>query len=158
MKFTECFERAAEIIAETKQFPGQSVPGLWTLNEHHHVPAVLISIIIANALASAAKDCDETFDFLLDRYMKIMADQPMEVRGAPDQIARSLLLRAAEINRDLTATAHRRLCDAARDALDLLHSNPSAQDVCARLRRALSDSRCHDEVSAHQGKVAPPAS
>lgn len=147
--YARCFEKAAETIDKTEQFPGQIMAGVWNLYEGPWVPPVIIGVIIANAVAAAAKECEVPFDFIMARYDRLMADQPVEVKGTPDRIAKAQLLRAAAVDR---AYAHRSgedaqisLEDAAAAAISFLSTVAGAEAVSADLSRALESSRrSHD--------------
>lgn len=147
--YAKCFDNAVVAIDEREHFPGQIIPGVWNINTKGLVPAVIIGVIIADALSSAAKVCDVPFDFILARYERLMQHVPIEVKGSPDQIARTQILKAAIAER---ANAQRdglvaqiSLEEAVIDAMKYLVSLPEAKVFTDALRTALDASRrSHD--------------
>lgn len=146
--YARCFDEAVASIDRTTQFPGQVIPGMWALNAEKMMPAVIIGVIIADAVSIAAKACDLPFDFVMARYERLMQDQSIEVKGSPDQIARNQLLKAALLERQ---NAHRTgeeaqitLEDAAARALTVLEGLPKTfliDSVISDLTTALNASR-----------------
>lgn len=143
--YAKCFDNAVAAIDRRDQFPGQIMPGLWDLNSKGLVPAVIIGVIIADALSEASKACNIPFDFLLARYERLMQGTPLEIVGSPDKIARRQLVKAAALDR---LHAHRSgeqaqisLEAAAEATLTYLDGLPGAEAFAVSLRNALESSR-----------------
>lgn len=150
MEYARAFDSAVRAIENTSQFPGQIIPGMWSLNEGKMVPAVLISVIIADALGAASRSSSIPFDFLMARYAKVMEGQPIEIKGSPDQIAKAQLRKAAALIRAETGIppgdAQISLEAAADVALAYLETLVGADKIITILRGALETSR-----STHDG-------
>lgn len=147
--YAKCFDAAVDAIDKTILFPTQLIPGVWNLNTKGMVPAIIIGVIIADALSVACRDCGIPFDFAMARYERLMTGEAIDIKGSPDQIARTQLLKAAALVRlhahQSGEVAQIGLEDAAEIALKYLAKLPSATAFAETLRVAIETSRkTHD--------------
>ncbi|USN14188.1 hypothetical protein PAPPERLAPAPP_05150 [Brevundimonas phage vB_BpoS-Papperlapapp] len=99
-EFARILDEAAEHIARQPIHPGQSLPGLWNLDDDSHEPARLIGVIVASALAQVCKTGDCDLQEALASYAAVSHNIPLVAKGGPDVIAAQNLRDAARTLRE----------------------------------------------------------
>ncbi|UTC29466.1 hypothetical protein BAMBUS_03840 [Brevundimonas phage vB_BpoS-Bambus] len=99
-EFSRILDEAAEYIARQPIHPGQTMPGLWSLDDGSHEPARLIGVIVALALAQVCKAGDCDLQAALSSYAAVTHNIPLIAKGGPDVIAAQNLRDAARTLRE----------------------------------------------------------
>ena len=102
-EFARILDEAADHIARQPIHPGQTMPGLWNLDDATHEPARLIGVIVTLAIAHVCKDADCDLQEALASYAQVAHNIPLVARGGPDVIAAQNLRDAAKVLRRVDA-------------------------------------------------------
>ena len=98
-EFARILDEAADYIARQPIHPGQSLPGLWNLDDDTHEPARLIGVIVALALANVCQSAGCELQEALASYAAVSHNIPLVAKGGPDVIAAQNLRDAAQVLR-----------------------------------------------------------
>lgn len=93
--FAAVLRNAADSIAQQPAHPGQSMPGVWSLDASHPFE-VIIGIIAAAAIARACAEKGYNLDRALASYLIVAKQVSLQPVGAPDKVAAEHLRAAAE--------------------------------------------------------------
>lgn len=85
--FALILDEAADHIARQTKHPGQSLPGVWPIDDGRHEPARLIGVIVTLALVEVCKrhGCDA--QATLTSYAQVSHAVPLNLKGGPDVMA-----------------------------------------------------------------------
>lgn len=95
-EFARLLDEAADHIAKQPIHPGQTVPGMWSLDDANNEPARLIGVIVTLAIAHVCKGSDCDLQEALSSYAEISKAIPLVAKGGPDVIAAQNLRDAAK--------------------------------------------------------------
>lgn len=124
--YENLFRAAADDVAQQAIHPGQTMPGLWTIDSQYP-PNVLVVTIVAAALSRVAKARDLDFEPILRRYVELSPEVPFRLVGAPDLVAKAHL-------QDVSRLAAERRTQAATAALLAAETKRAPDHSGARLR------------------------
>lgn len=99
-EFARLLDEAAEHIARQPIHPGQTLPGLWNLDDGSHEPARLIGVIVTLAIAHVCKEIECDLQEALASYAAVSRNIPLAAVGGPDVIAAQNLRDVARILRE----------------------------------------------------------
>lgn len=102
-EFARLLDEAADHIARQPIHPGQTLPGLWSLDDASNEPARLIGVIVTLALAHVCKGAGCDLQEALASYAQISHTVPLTAKGGPDVIAAQHLRDAAKALRTVDA-------------------------------------------------------
>ena len=102
-EFARILDEAADYIARQPIHPGQTVPGLWSLDDDSNEPARLLGVIVTLALAHVCRHVDCDLQEALTSYAKVSHTVPLVAKGGPDVMAAQHLRDAAQALRRVDA-------------------------------------------------------
>lgn len=94
-EFARLLDAAADHVANKRMHPGQTMPGLWPINNDTHEPARLIGVIVTLALATVCREVDCDLHAALESYADVTKDIAIVPKGGPDVMAAQHLRDAA---------------------------------------------------------------
>ena len=85
--FALILDEAADHIARQKKHPGQTLPGVWPLDDSLNEPARLIGVIVTLALAEVCERHGCDMQDTLTSYAEVSHAVPLQLKGGPDIMA-----------------------------------------------------------------------
>lgn len=102
-EFAYLLDEAADYIAAQKFHPGQTFPGVWSLDDAGNEPARLIGVIVTLALVHVCRDRNINAQEALSSYAAVSRTVTLTARGSPDIMAAQHLRDAAKALRRVDA-------------------------------------------------------
>lgn len=86
-EFARVLDAAADYIAAQPLHPGQTMPGIWELDDGDKEPARLIGVIVTLAIAQVCQHLECELQSAMESYADAARNVRLRPLGAPDLIA-----------------------------------------------------------------------
>ncbi|USN15445.1 hypothetical protein KIKIMORA_02990 [Brevundimonas phage vB_BpoS-Kikimora] len=94
-EFARVLDAAADYIAAQPLHPGQTMPGIWELDDGDKEPARLIGVIVTLAIAQVCQHLECELQSAMESYAEVARNVRLKPLGAPDLMAAQHLRDAA---------------------------------------------------------------